>query len=382
MVAPRMQRIPASGTVKISNLVSKMRGEGKDVISFAVGEPDFPTPAHIIEAAKRAMDDGFTHYTPSAGIPELREAIARKCKLENGLPAEPGHVIVTPTKHSLYMTCMALADEGDEIIIPDPSWVSYGPMVQAADAKAVPVALDEDFRMRPEAVAEAITPKTKAIIINTPSNPTGGTMPLEDLKGIADLALDNDITVVSDEIYEKLLYEGEHHSIGALPGMYERTVTVNGFSKAYAMTGWRVGWLAATGEVFKAISKLQQHTVTCACSFAQKGAVAALEGTQQPVEEMRKEFLARRDMMVKGLNDVPAFNCNVPQGAFYVFPRYDLEIGSQKLAEHLLKEAGVAVTPGAAFGEKGEGHVRISYATSRQNIESGLAKIAAAMEKL
>ncbi|MEK6987973.1 MAG: pyridoxal phosphate-dependent aminotransferase, partial [Candidatus Thermoplasmatota archaeon] len=260
--AKRVTSIESSPTIRLGNLVAEMKGRGEKVLSLSVGEPDFPTPAHIVDAAKKALDEGFTKYTPSTGIKELREAIAEKSVQENQIPAKPENVLVAPTKHTLYMACTALLEAGDEALIPDPGWVSYAPMVQLAGAKPVPVrAADEDgFVPTPEAVAEAITPRTRLIMLNSPSNPAGSVYPRATIRGLCDLAKDHDLVVVSDEIYEKILYEGEHVSPASLDGMFDRTVTANGFSKTYAMTGWRLGWLVAPKPIFEQIAKVQEHT--------------------------------------------------------------------------------------------------------------------------
>src|SRR5438034_2769618 len=375
--AKRVLSVESSPTVHISELVTEMKARGEKVLSLAIGEPDFPTPPHIVEAAKKALDDGYTKYTPAPGIKELREAIAEKSQKENKIPAKPENVIVAPTKHTLFMTCMALLDRGDEALIPDPGWVSYGPMVTLAGAKPVPVrAADEDgFVPSAETVAAAITPHTRLLMLNSPSNPGGAVYSRDEVRALADLAKDHDLIVVSDEIYEKILYDGEHVSPASLDGMFDRTVTVHGFSKTYSMTGWRLGWLVAPSPLFKEISKVQAHTITCATAFAQKAVVAALRGPTAPLQAMVKEFRARRDLVLKELATVEGLSTHRPTGAFYVFPRYDAKVDSATLSERILKEASVAVTPGSAFGEAGEGHLRISYAASRDTIAEGLGRI-------
>lgn len=383
MFAERMSRISESGTVRISNIVGKLRSEGKDIVSFALGEPDFPTPRHIVEAASRALNEGFTHYTPSNGIPELREAIAEKMQKENCVNCAPANVMVTPAKQAIFMTIMALVDEGDEVIIPDPAWVSYVPIVNFAGGKPVFVQTSgDDFSLKAEDVADRVTERTKMIIVNSPSNPTGGLMDRNGLELLADLATDRKLIVLSDEIYEKIIYEGTHHSIASFDGMFERTVTINGFSKAYAMTGWRLGYMVADKPVLDQVGKLQQQSITCAASFAQKAGVAALKGGDDCVRKMVDEFRARRDLLVKRLNSIKGFRCGTPKGAFYTFPSFDFKMSSSEFTEHLLKEAQVSVTPGIEFGPSGEGHVRFSYAASRENIEKGMDRIARAVETL
>lgn len=377
MFADRMKRIGPSGTLATANLVDKLKAEGVDIISFALGEPDFTTPKHIIEAAKLALDDGFTHYTPSFGIPELRKAISEKSRSENGIPCKPENVIVTPTKLGIFESLLALAQKGDEVIVSDPGFVSYFQVINFTEAKIIGVALsdEDDFRLLPENVAEAVSPKTKVILLNSPNNPTGSVSTKDDLKGIADIARDHNIYIISDEIYEKIIYDGAHHSIASFEGMFEKTVTLNGFSKSYAMTGWRLGWAIATKEIVQAINRIQQHSLSCAVSFAQKAGVAALSGTQEPVNDMVKEFKARRDMVCQGINEIPKLSCRIPQGAFYVFVKYDYDMPSIDFAKFLIEKANVAVTPGSAFGVCGESYIRLSYATSRGKISQGLKRI-------
>lgn len=382
--AKRVLAIEPSATVRISDLVTTLKARGQQILSLAIGEPDFPTPAHIVDAAKKALDADFTKYTPAPGIRELREAIAEKSEKENRIPAKPENVLVAPTKHTLFMTCMALLDAGDEAIIPDPGWVSYAPMVRLAGAKPIPVraADEEGFVPSADAVAEAITPRTRLLMINSPSNPAGSVYSRDEISALADLAEDHDLVLVSDEIYEKIRYEGEHVSPASLDGMFERTVTVNGFSKTYSMTGWRLGWLVAPPPLFKEISKVQEHTITCATAFVQKAGVAALRGPTGPLEAMVKEFRARREVVLKELSRIPEASTYRPSGAFYVFPRIDSPLDSATLSERILKEASVAVTPGSAFGAAGEGHLRISYAASRETITEGMKRIREVLARL
>ncbi len=382
--AKRVTSIESSPTIRISNLVTEMKARGEKVLSLSVGEPDFPTPAHIVEAAKKALDDGFTKYTSSVGIKELREAVAEKSVKENQIPAKPENVLIAPTKHTIYMACMALLEPGDEALIPDPGWVSYGPMVTLAGATPVPVRAADERGFVPSAddLVDLITPRTRMVMLNSPSNPAGSVYPRETMKAIADLAEDYDLVVVSDEIYEKILYEGEHVSPASLDGMFDRTVTVNGFSKTYSMTGWRLGWLVAPTPIFKEISKVQEHSITCATAFAQKAGVAALRGPTQPLREMVAEFRARRDLILAELAKIDRVSCFRPAGAFYVFPRFDVPIDDGILAEKLLQEAKVALTPGSAFGEAGAGHERLSYAASRETIAESLRRIGEVVSKL
>jgi len=382
MISERVKKVQESGTMKMKELAGQKKKEGKKIISFTVGEPDFDTPKHIVEAAKKALDDGKTRYLDAPGLPELREAIAKQAKEYNGIPCESSNVLVTPTKQAIFETVMATVNEGDEVIMPDPSWVTYEPCVILAGGKAVPcVTKEEDqWRVTPDAVAELITPKTKMILLNSPSNPCGAVETHADIKGIADLAKDHNLVVLSDEVYEKIIFDGlKHYSIAAEPGMLDRTVTISGFSKTFAMTGWRLGWLIAPKPIFKGINKVQQHSITHATSFAQYGALAAMTGPQEPVEAMVKEFQERRDLIMRLMKDIPSFKCDTPKGAFYVFPRYEGKMGSEEFALYLMDKAEVAVTGGAAFGKSGEQHLRISYATNKKNIQEGMERLKTAL---
>ena len=384
-VSQRVQQVPASPTIAISNLVSQLKSEGVDIVSFSLGEPDFTTPANVIDAAKSSLDRGFTHYTPSMGIPALRKAIAEKVTRDNGFPVEPANVLVTPTKQALFLTALAYIDPGDEVILPDPCWVSYDAFIRLAGGVPVRVATsyEDGFVIDPAKVAAAVTPKTRMIILNTPSNPTGCVQPEAVIRAIAEIAVKNGIMVLSDEIYESLVYDSaKHFSIARCLGMEQLAITVSGFSKTYAMTGWRVGWVVASKENIAVINKLQSQSISCCISFAQEGAVEALTGSQESVRKMIDAFAARRDLMVSLVRGIPGLDCNVPSGAFYVFVKYSADMPSAVLAERLLQEAHVAVTPGSAFGPAGEGFFRLSYATSEEHIREGLARIKRFMESL
>ncbi len=383
MIADRIERVKESGTMKMKELAGQKKAEGKKILSFTVGEPDFDTPKNIVEAAKRALDEGKTRYLNAAGLPELREAIAKTSKASNAIPCDASNVLIAPTKHAMFETIMATVNEGEEVIMPDPAWVSYEPATALAGGRAVPVTTTaaDEWRVLPEAVAELITPKTKMILLNSPSNPCGSIAKKEDVKGIADLAKDHDLVVLSDEVYEKIVFDGhKHYSIAAEPDMFERTVTISGFSKTYAMTGWRMGWLVAPKPLFKAISKIQQHSITHCTTFAQYGALAALVESQEPVDAMVKEFKERRDLVMKLIGEIPRLHCDVPKGAFYVFPKFDGDMNSEQMALHLMDKAEVAMTGGSAFGAAGEGHLRLSYATSKENIATGLERVKKALE--
>ncbi|MBE0518240.1 MAG: pyridoxal phosphate-dependent aminotransferase [Thermoplasmata archaeon] len=378
MIAERIQRVKESGTMKMKELAGQKKAEGKKIISFTVGEPDFDTPKHIVEAAKKALDEGQTRYLNGPGLPALREAIAKRSKADNGIPCDSSNVMVAPTKMAMFETIMATINPGDEMIMPDPAWVSYEPACALAGGKAVPVTTTEEteWRMLPEAVAEMITPKTKMILLNSPSNPCGSIVTKEDIKGIADLAKDHDLVVLSDEVYENIVFDGhKHYSIAAEPGMFDRTVTISGFSKTYAMTGWRLGWLVAPKPLFKAINKVQQHSITHATTFAQYGGLAGLTESQDCVKAMVKEFSERRDLIMKLIKEIPQLHCDTPKGAFYVFPRYEGDMDSMEMAMYLMDKAEVAVTGGEAFGAAGKQHLRISYATGKKNIEDGMERI-------
>jgi len=382
MLSDRVKRIQESGTMKMKELAGQKKAEGKKIISFTVGEPDFDTPKHIVEAAKKALDEGKTRYLDAPGLPELRQAIADCAKKENGIPCESSNVLITPTKQAIFESIMATINEGDEVIMPDPSWVTYEPCVQLAGGKAVPCLTKEEdqWRMLPKDVAELVTPKTKMILFNSPSNPCGAVETHDDIRGLADLAKDHNLMVLSDEVYEKIIFDGlKHHSIAAEPGMLDRTITISGFSKTYAMTGWRMGWLIAPKPVFKGINKIQQHSITHAVSFAQYGGLAALTGSQEPVKMMVKEFEERRNLIMKLMKEIPQFHCDVPKGAFYAFPRYDGKMNSEQMALYLMDKAEVALTGGSSFGKAGEQHLRISYATNKKNIQDGMERLKKAL---
>jgi len=373
----RLQDIPASGTVAISNLVSQLKENGVDIISFSMGEPDFVTPSNIVNSCIESLRDGFTHYTSSLGIPELRVAVANKSATQNKIPCTEKNVLITPCKQAIFMTALAYLDPGDEVILSDPSWVSYEACIRLAGAKPVyiPTKFEEDFVIDPSLLEAAITPKTKMIILNTPSNPTGGVLPVQTIKAIAEIAIKNDIMMMSDEIYESIIYEGKHLSIASLPGMFERTITISGLSKTYAMTGWRLGWAIAPEIDIKNINKLQTHSISCCVSFTQPAAVEAINGPQKEKDDMVREFKKRRDLALDLISEIKGLECNIPKGAFYLFPRYNVRMSSEELATQLLEKAHVAVTPGSAFGPCGEGFFRISYATSEEQIREGLDRL-------
>jgi aspartate aminotransferase len=373
----RAKSIVPSITISMASKVRKMKAQGIDVISLETGEPDFDTPKQIIDAGYNAMKEGYTHYTDSRGIPELREAIKNKLWKENKIKVDADEIIVTPgAKYGIFLTMLATINLGDEVLIPNPGWHSFEACVKAAGG--IPVGyqfkMDEsllDF----ETIENKISPRTKLILLNYPSNPTGMTLSLDELKHIADIAEEHDLLILSDEIYEKIVFnDTKHYSIGSIKN--KGVLTLNGFSKTYAMTGWRIGYIAGDKEIIDQILKLQQHSVTCACAFAQKAAVSVLLGPQKVVKEMVNEYKRRRDLLVERLNENPGMYCPRPQGTFYVFPDISkIGLPSVELANLLLERAHVSTTPGEAFCSLGKGHLRLSFATSRENIEEALEKM-------
>jgi aspartate aminotransferase len=378
-LAARVSQVTPSITLAIAAKAKAMKAEGIDVCSFSAGEPDFDTPAHIKAAAAKALEEGKTKYGPAAGEPKLREAIAHKLKSDNGLDYKPENVLVTNGgKHSLYNLIVALIDPGDEVIIPAPYWLSYPEMVTLAGGKSVIVHTDAStgYKITPEQLKKAITPKTKLFVLNSPSNPTGMVYTPEEIKDLAKVIVDADIFVVSDEIYEKILYDGaEHISIGSLgTDIFARTLISNGFAKGYSMTGWRLGYLAGPLEIIKAASTIQGHSTSNVCTFAQYGAIAALESSQDCVEEMRQAFAKRRQVMCDRLNAIPGLSCPKPDGAFYLFPDISKTgLKSLEFCNALLEAHQVAVIPGVAFGA--DNNIRLSYATDMATIEKGMDRL-------
>ena len=387
-IAQRVSQITPSVTLAITAKAGQLKAEGKDIVSFGAGEPDFNTPQNIIAAAVRAMNEGKTKYTPVPGIPELRTAISEKLKTDNGLNYEPSQILVsTGAKQSLANALLALVDSGDEVLMAVPYWVSYPELVKLADG--VPVLIQGDpanqYKLTPELLEAAITPRSTILILNSPNNPTGTIYTREELRALAEVALAHDLIIISDEMYEKLIYDGgEHVSVASLsPAIYDRTITVNGVSKAYAMTGWRIGYLAGPAALVKPMTSIQSHMTSNACSIAQYASLEAIAGDQNFVGEMQKEFEARRDLLVELIGAIPGLDLVRPQGAFYVMMDIRSLIGASHqgqpirdaldFADRLLTEQLVAVVPGEGFGLPG--FVRLSYATSRENIEKGMARI-------
>jgi aspartate aminotransferase len=375
-ISERAAQLTPSLTLSIDSKAKAMKAEGLDVCGFGAGEPDSDTPEHIKRAAIEALEAGFTKYTPNAGIPELRQAIADKLAADNGLNYRAGQIIVSNgAKHACYNAILATCQPGDEVIIPAPYWVSYPDMVRLVGAEPVIVPTSErnGWKMRPEDFENAMTPRTKMLIMNSPGNPTGSVYTREELEAIVNVAAEEDIYVLSDEIYEKLVYDdAKHVSIGSLSKeAYDLTITVNGFSKSYAMTGWRLGYLAAPDAVSRAVDSIQSHTSSNPSSFSQYGALAALKGDQQPLADMREEFEMRRNYMFDRISKISNVTAIKPQGAFYILVNISqLGLTSQNFADRLLSKANVAVVPGAAFGD--DRTVRFSYATSLDVIKKGL----------
>jgi len=394
-ISDRIKRMSASATLAMSQKSSELRAAGVDVINLSVGEPDFNTPEHIKEAARKAIDDNYTHYPPVPGYMDLRKAIAEKLRRENGVEVLPEQVVVSSgAKHSLSNIILALINPGDEVIIPVPAWVSYVEMVKLAEGKnvLVPAGIDQDFKITPRQLEDAITPRTRMVMFCSPSNPTGSVYTREELQGLVDVLVKYpQITVLSDEIYEHINYTGGRYtSMGSFPEIAGRTVIVNGVSKAYAMTGWRVGFMAGPPEVAKAVSKLQGQTTSGISTIAQRAALAAYTGSQECVEEMRRAFLRRRNLVVKIAREIPGLKINEPQGAFYLFPDVSAYMGKRfgdrvinddnDLCMYLLEEGHVATVSGSAFCLPG--YIRLSYAASDEALVEALGRIRAALAKL
>lgn len=393
-LSARLNRLAPSATLAMSQRSNELRAQGVDVVNLSVGEPDFNTPQHIKDAAKKAIDDNYTHYSPVPGYPVLREAIAAKLRRENGLDYKPSQIICSNgAKQSVCNVIMSLVGEGDEVIVPAPYWVSYTQMVKLADGEPVtiPTGLAQNFKITPAQLEAAITPQTRALILCTPSNPTGSIYSLAELEALAEVLRRHErVMVISDEIYEHINYIGRHSSMAQVEGMRERTVIINGVSKAYAMTGWRIGFAAAEEWVVKACNKLQGQYTSGPGSVSQIAAAAAFSGPQDCVEQMRREFEERKNLIVALTRQIPGLEANDPDGAFYLFPKCSSYFGksdgaavinsSDDLANYLLDKAHVATVSGDAFGAPG--YFRMSYATSQDNIRKAMARIAEALAKL
>jgi len=381
------ERMKSLGTETAFEVLAKARAlekQGKDIVHLEIGEPDFDTPRNIKDAAIKALNEGYTHYVPSAGIPELRQAIADYISKTRNLKVAPEEVVVTPGgKPIMFYTILALVNPGDEVLYPNPGFPIYESLINFVGAKPVPIPLEEknDFSLDREYVKKMITKKTKLIILNSPENPTGGVLSREDLKVVADsISGRNDAFVLSDEIYSRIIYEGKHESITAFPGMKDKTILLDGFSKTYAMTGWRLGYGVMHKDLALKVAQLMTNSNSCTSAFTQMAGVEALTGPQNEAERMVSEFKKRREVIVDGLNKIKGITCKKPRGAFYVFPNIEgTGMDCRKLGEHLLNNAGVAVLPGTSFGKYGEGYLRLSFANSVENIKKALERIARAV---
>ncbi len=378
-LAKRMSRLGTETAFEVLVKARALEAKGRDIVHLEIGEPDFDTPENIVDAAVDALHKGFTHYGPSAGLPPLRDAIAQDVSRSRGIKVTPEEVVVVPGgKPIIFFTILSLCDEGDEVIYPNPGFPIYESMINFVGAKAVPIKLREDldFRLDVNELKSLITDRTKLIIINSPQNPTGGVLDKKDIQDIASAIGDRDIMVMSDEIYSRLLFEGQHYSISAIEDMRERTIILDGFSKTYAMTGWRMGYGVMRPDLAQHVARLMTNSNSCTASFTQIAGVEAIRGDQSSVDKMNKEFMRRRDYFAERINKIKGFSCKVPKGAFYMFPNIT-KTGwpSKKLADALLEEAGVAALSGTAFGAFGEGYLRFSIANSMDNIKKALDRV-------
>ncbi|MEM2970848.1 MAG: pyridoxal phosphate-dependent aminotransferase [Candidatus Bathyarchaeia archaeon] len=385
--ADRMKVLGTETAFEVLAKAKALERQGKNIVHLEIGEPDFDTPKNIKEAAVKALYDGYTHYTPSAGLLEAREAIAEYISKTRNIDVDPDEVVVTPgAKPIIFFSIFACVNPGEEVLYPNPGFPIYESVVNFVGAKPVPIPLREekDFSMDTEYIKEKITKKTKMIILNSPENPTGGVLTKEDLETIADcIANRDDIIVLSDEVYSRIIYEGEHESIASLPGMKEKTIILDGFSKTYAMTGWRLGYGVMRKDLAQKVARLMTNSNSCTAAFIQIAGIEALRGPQDETEKMVAEFRRRREVIVSGLNKIKGITCKKPHGAFYVFPNIKgTGMNSQKLSDFMLNEAGVAVLPGTSFGEYGEGYLRLSFANSVENIKEALNRMSKAIEKL
>ena len=386
-LAARMGTLGTESAFEVSARARALEAQGRSIIHLQIGEPDFDTPANVRAAAKDALDAGATHYPPFAGVPALREAIAADASARKGFEVDPAQVFVTVGgKGVMLYAILGLVDPGDEVLVPDPGYPIYESLTRFVGGTPVPIPIrmSNDFRLDVDELATLVTPRTRGIVVNSPANPTGGVLTRSDLERIAALAIEHDLWVLADEIYGRILYDGaEHVSIASLPGMAERTIVLDGFSKTFAMTGWRMGYAIVPQSMVAMYGQLIINTISGVATFAQVGAVEALEGPQDDVDAMVVEFKARRDLVVNGLNSIPGIECLTPKGAFYVFPNIaGTGLSGAELAERLLQEAGVCVLAGSAFGQYGDDHIRISYANSQANILEALRRIRATVSPL
>ena len=379
-VAARMMDLGTESAFEVLAKARALEAQGKEIIHLEIGEPDFDTPRHIVEAGMQAISDGFTHYGPTTGLPELREAIARNSREVRGTNTDPANVVVTPgAKPIMFYTLLALGEPGVEVIYPNPGFPIYESMIRFTGATPVPMRLFEERAYHPDldALAGLITDKTRLIILNSPENPCGSALTKAELETIANLVKQHPgIYVMADEIYKDILYTGEHYSIASIPGMEERTIILDGFSKSYAMTGWRLGYGIVPEELVPHVVKLAVNSVSCAATFTQKAGIAALEGPKDGVEAMAAEFAVRRRLIADGLRSIPGIKCPEPEGAFYAFPSIEgTGLSSGEFEDRAMAEAGVALLSGGAFGEYGEGYVRLSYANSQENIQKAIDQL-------
>jgi aspartate/methionine/tyrosine aminotransferase len=374
-----MSRLGTETAFDVLVRARQLEAQGKNIIHLEIGEPDFDTPDNIVDSAVYALKHGAHHYGPAAGLPELRQALAEETSRTHGIPVDPSEVVITPgAKPIIFFTALALLDPGDEVLYPNPGFPIYESMVQYIGAKAVPVPLKEEknWSLDIDELEKRVGAETKLLILNSPHNPTGGVIPESDIRRIADLAEKHDFMILSDEIYRRILYVPDYHSIASLPGMKERTIILDGFSKIFAMTGWRLGYGVMRPDLAQQICKLQTNATSCTSTFTQMAGVEAIQGDQSKPNEMVEIFRERRDFIVRGLNAIPGISCKTPDGAFYVFPNIKkLGLPSKKLADLLLEEGGVACLSGTAFGANGEGYLRFSYANSRERIAEALNRV-------
>ena len=378
-LAERMSRLGTETAFEVLAKARRLESEGRDIIHLEIGEPDFDTPANVVQAGIRALGEGYTHYGPSPGLAEVRERIAEEVSRTRDISVTADNVVVTPGgKPIMFFTILALVDEGDEVLYPNPGFPIYESMIRFVGGVPVPIKLlpSRDFNIDVDEVASQITPRTKLLILNSPNNPCGSIIEKRQQQELADLAKEHDVIVLSDEIYIRFLYEGEHHSVASFPGMRERTIILDGFSKTYAMTGWRIGFGVMPLELVEPISRLCTNSVSCTASFTQRAVLEAMDGPQDEANSIVAEFKNRRDIIVSGLNQIPGIRCAMPKGAFYTFPSVEgTGMSSREFADGLLEDAGVACLAGESFGEYGKGCVRFSFANSAENIERALERI-------
>jgi aspartate aminotransferase len=380
ILAERLSHLGTETAFVVFSKAKDLEAQGKEMVHLEIGEPDFDTPRNIVDSAIDALNNRYTHYCPSAGLNELREAVAEDISKRRGIKVQPKNVVITPGgKPIIIFSMLALVNPGEEVIYPNPGYPIYESVINFINAKAVPIKLREEnhFRLDVDELLSLVTSKTKMIVINSPQNPTGSVLTREDLEAIARVAVEKNIYILADEIYNRILYEGEHVSITTFPGMLERTIILDGFSKTYAMTGWRVGYGVMPEDLAVQVAKLETNTNSCTTTFTQMACIEALKGDQSAVDEMVAEFRKRRDIFIDGLAGIEKFRCHKPQGAFYLFSNIEaFGLSSSEMEHQLMHEAGIAALSGTSFGAHGEGYIRFSYATSRENIERALGKLA------